>query len=56
LQRNTFRFVLGSIHIRIDWRGKLETARHFEKLLAFGDAPPLYFDAEPALNRFADYV
>ena len=39
----------------IVWRGKRETACNFTKLLAFGESPPLYPDAGPALNRFADY-
>jgi hypothetical protein len=39
----------------MDWRGKRESARDFKKLLAFGEAPSLYFDAGPALNKFADY-
>ena len=54
MQRHAFRFVLGSIHR--GWRGKRETARDFKKLLAFGEAPSLYFDAGPALNRFTDYL
>ena len=38
----------------IVWRGKRETACDFEKLLAFGESPPLYLDAGPALNMLAD--
>jgi len=55
LQPHAFRLVLGSIRIGMDWRGKLESARDFKKLLAFGEASSLYFDAGSALNRFTDY-